>query len=325
MKTDRAESRRGFALLAALWLVMAIAAVALEFGLQAHDRSVTAINVAERMQAAAAANAGIETTRSRLDRLMEGKSGGDRFVAGIDTADPWAQAPYLLSGGARVGNAAFAVTVRDAGDLLNVNLLGEDEWRAFLASLGEDYDTADRIAQAITDWRDHDDDPRPRGAERAQYARLGRLVLPANRNFASVADLRDVVGVTPELYARIAPYLSVGTDGTVNVNTADAAVLRTLPGFTDDVVSAVLEQRSGDTPLRSMQQLLRSLPTETRSALVKHLNELSGRAAFRTQAVLVHSVGWAPGRHIRVVSDALLVRGRNEGQRETIHQWRRDE
>ena len=49
------RNRRGFALLAAIWLVVAIAAVALQFSLEARERRLLGIHTAERGKGLAAA------------------------------------------------------------------------------------------------------------------------------------------------------------------------------------------------------------------------------------------------------------------------------
>jgi general secretion pathway protein K len=315
--------RRGFALLTAMWLVVAIAAVALEFSLHEQQRRMTAIDVAERTQAYAAANAGIATTRSRIIRLLEGVSSGtaDQFASAIDSADPWQRADSLFSGSERVGNGRYVVTVRDAGSVLNINLMSEDNWRTLLTATGVDYDTADQLAQTIMDWTDLDDDPRPRGAEREQYLRARRLVLPPNKRFASVGQLRDVMGMTPDIYKRVAPYLSIGTPGLVSVNTADAAVLRTVPGFTDEVVAAVLAERGSNTRFKSLQDLMQQVPVTTQTELTQAADSIGNHTTFKTQALIVQSVGWAPGGYTHVTSEVVFARQQNQTQ--TV--WRKDE
>ena len=88
---------------------------------------------------------------------------------------------------------------------------------------------ADRLAQRIEDWRDPDDFRRARGAERADYVRAGAKRLPANADFSRVEELRDVAGMTPALFARIAPLASVLGPGQLQVTTAPRAGLRSPP------------------------------------------------------------------------------------------------
>jgi type II secretory pathway component PulK len=94
------------------------------------------------------------------------------------------------------------------------------------------------------DWRDADSLPRPSGAEREDYIQAGMLALPTNASFRDVEDLRSVMGMTPELYAEVEPYLTTRGQGLVNLNTAPVPVLRALPGITDAAINTILQYRS---------------------------------------------------------------------------------
>jgi hypothetical protein len=290
---------------------------------------VTAINVSERAQARAAASAGIETTQARLNYLIEELSngGGDQLSGDITQNDPWHRADSLFSDSAelsRSAGASYRVIVQDGGCMLNVNTLSEDGWRSLFTAVGIDYDAGDQLAQAIMDWRDPDDDPRTRGAERGQYLRTGLLALPTNKNFASVSELRDVMGMTPQIYALVAPYLSVGVSGRVSVNNADAPVLRTIPGFTDDVVAAILQQRYSGLEYQSLQQLEQQLPASSRNMLTDYASQYTNTLTFTTQEIRVVSTGWAPGGHTQVTAEAVF-RPSNVGGRIGMQLvWRRD-
>ena len=64
-----ARDRRGFALLAALALLVAISMVALELATAGRARRLAAANALEHAAASAAAQAGVEDVRARLVRL----------------------------------------------------------------------------------------------------------------------------------------------------------------------------------------------------------------------------------------------------------------
>jgi general secretion pathway protein K len=66
---------------------------------------------------------------------------------------------------------------------------------------------ARRISESAADWVDADRDPAPRGAEDSVYAAAAPPYRPANTLFAEASELRAVVGVTPEIYARLRPFL----------------------------------------------------------------------------------------------------------------------
>jgi len=105
------------------------------------------------------------------------------------------------------------------------------------------------------DWRDADSIPRPSGAERDAYIKAGMLALPMNGPFRDVEDLRDVMGMTPEIYAQAAPYLTTRGTGLVNINTAPVPVLRALPGMTDQTLNLILQMRSQGRRINSLSDV----------------------------------------------------------------------
>jgi general secretion pathway protein K len=107
---------------------------------------------------------------------------------------------------------------------------------------------ADAVTDAILDWRDPDDQRRPRGAERSDYERAGK-VGPRNGPFATVEELREVMGVTPELYRRLEPIVTVNClQAGIDPRVAPLAALRAIPGIRDREVEevAALRRRSLD-------------------------------------------------------------------------------
>jgi type II secretory pathway component PulK len=76
-------------------------------------------------------------------------------------------------------------------------------------SLGIEKDKAQSLADAIADFRDGDNLRRLRGAEAADYRDAGLAWGPKNAPFQAVEELQQVFGVTPELYRRVIPYLSI--------------------------------------------------------------------------------------------------------------------
>lgn len=119
-----------------------------------------------------------------------------------------------------------------------------------------------QIANAIADWEDPDDNVRsPGGAESGYYASLDPPYAPADAPFASVASLRLVKGITPQIYARLAPFLCALPVATpVNINTAPAAVIDAIvPGITLERARAIVGMRSKDgyASVAAFQQIAR--------------------------------------------------------------------
>jgi general secretion pathway protein K len=305
--TGRPTAGRGFALLAALWLLVALSVVGLELGLRARDRRLAAANVAEEGRARAAAEAGVADLHAALARVLDrpnglGRPDPDRLI------DPWARRPGLTGDTITLGDARYLVALNDPTGALHLNRAGEDELRRLLVALRVDAGHADRLAQAIMDWRDSDDLHRARGAEREDYVRLGAPVLPRNAPFARLAELRHVAGMTPEVYERVRPYLTLLGTGLVNLNAAERPVLLALPGMTEQAAAAVVRRRASGRPVRSLEDLALELPSRGREAFQANLLRLQPRVAFETRELVVASDGWVVGSPIRVRARALLAR-----------------
>ncbi len=84
------------------------------------------------------------------------------------------------------------------------------------------------ILEAIQDWMDSDQTPRDFGAEDGYYIDAQPSYRTGNRQFSSVSELRMVAYMTPELYLAIEPFVTVWGDGSLNIQTAPAQVLRTI-------------------------------------------------------------------------------------------------
>jgi len=318
----RHRHRDGFALLTTLWLSVAISALTLSFALEArHDRLEVA-NLAESTQAWAAARAGVATALSRLDRL----SAGTAPVGAIpfDANDPWQWADTLVAEHQQLGDVSYDVHVIDAGARLDINRMSEDDWRNFLDALEVDGTVADQLAQTISDWRDPDDDARANGAERDAYVHAGRVILPANRNFGAVEELRDVLGMTPRIYTLIAPYLMVDGVAQISINTAPAPVLRTITAFTDNVVAVILSTRQSGQRINSLQDLIAMTGSGAASRLATLSPQDRTRLAFTTQTVTIESTGWSPDHRTSVRSLASVTRGTGATAIASIR-WRKDE
>ncbi len=103
------------------------------------------------------------------------------------------------------------------------------------------------LAQAIADWLDTDVDARyPDGAEDLTYMRASPPYRSGNTPMGDVSELLLVQGITPKIYARLAPYVTALPNPTrINVNTAPAPVLLALSADIDDhMVETVMTARA---------------------------------------------------------------------------------
>jgi general secretion pathway protein K len=188
-------------------------------------------NLAEEAKAEALAEAGVN--RAIL------------VLLGLDETIPW-----------RVDGAAFAfdygdgvvhISLQDEGGKIDLNRAGDAVLQGLFTSVGVGQDAAQHLVDAIADFRDADGLRHVNGAEDAEYAKAGLPYDAKDAPFAATEELLQVFGMTPEIYARVAPYVTVYSPRRdVNLATASAAVLAALPYLSPDRVRAIIEQRTAD-------------------------------------------------------------------------------
>lgn len=118
------------------------------------------------------------------------------------------------------GGTAMA-RVRDGGNCFNLNSLvsGDDpeklvarpagvaEFTALMRALRVDPRVAATVAAAASDWIDSDTVAQALGAEDEAYARAPTPYRAANGWMADPSELRALAGMTPQVYAVLAPWL----------------------------------------------------------------------------------------------------------------------
>jgi general secretion pathway protein K len=328
--------RGGFVLVAALWLLVALSAVGLDAALRSQAQRLAAGSQLDAARAREAALAGSEYARARLtaaaldheDELraeIARRAGGTRFVprfSGAAVGDPWREPAELMPPGMVLGDAEFLLDASDTGLRLNINTASEDMLRQFFAhGLRIDYAWADRVTQAILDWRDEDDLPRLNGAEREQYVEAGAAVLPPNRPFTDVAELRHVMGMTPALYAAARPFLTATGSGRINVNAAPEPVLLAVPTFTPAVAAELLRRRDAGQFPRSGTELRALLGPIYEAPAGAALADLNRRVTYATNEVEIMAVGRTGGSAVTATVRSIVARA--EGG--AVMVWRRIE
>jgi general secretion pathway protein K len=250
--------RRGIALLAALWLVVAIAAVALQFSLVARERRMLGLSAADRGRQGAAAAGALATMQARMEYDLRNGPTGQAATAAMQSADPWFGADSIYSGMVSVDSVPVEVIAHDLGTAININVAQEAELRTLFGFVLGDATTADRLAQSIMDWRDVDDNARTSGAERDTYLKSDMLMLPTNGPFREVDDLIHVYGMTAETLGLLRPYITTRGEAQarININAAPEPVLRALPGMSDLILNQILALRSSGRRITSVSQVV---------------------------------------------------------------------
>ena len=186
--------QRGAALLLVLWLITLLAALVGAFALTARIEQQQGRVLFRGLAGDQAARAGLEYALTRL--------------ATDDPALQWQPdgRPYAW----RFGDIDVEVKVVDETGKLDLNQAEGPLFAALLQVLGAEPEVALQVAGAIVDWRDGDDFVQVTGgAEAADYASAGRPYGAKNAPFESVAEVEQVLGMTPELYEVLAPHLTI--------------------------------------------------------------------------------------------------------------------
>ncbi len=222
--------QRGIALILALWLTVMLTVIASGFAFSMRSEAMAARNMISMAQARAAADGAIERTVFELSRPV--------------TPDTWKRDGVAHTW--QDGAISITASATDESALIDINAANEVLLRSLFINVGgADAVLAADITDAIQDWRDADDLKRPNGAEEADYRAAGLKYKPANAPFETVTELARVMGVTPEIYARVAGGLTVhsGQPG-INPLTASRQVLLALPNASAEIVDAYLAARA---------------------------------------------------------------------------------
>src|SRR3546814_5221709 len=98
------------------------------------------------------------------------------------------------------------IEVVDESGKVDLNAADVDLLARLFTVVGVNQATAGDIAAAIADWRDADDLTQPQGgAEDPAYASAGLAWGAKDAQFDTVAEVEQVLGMTPAIYAQVAP------------------------------------------------------------------------------------------------------------------------
>jgi len=224
--------RRGIAQLLVLWALVLLGTLALGFSLSM------------RTEAQAARN-GVDDARA----YFQARTGVARAAVLLATLSVDNVMRMEISGSE--GDASYEVRVESESGKVDINLVSEEVLLEILKKGGLPDDKAGSVRDAILDWKDPDDTPRPRGAEYPEYAQLQEPLRPRNGKIHSVEELRYVNGVTPEFHQEFLSRVFTASGNSPNVNflRAREVVLRSLPGVSPEAAAQIVARRAEDPPM----------------------------------------------------------------------------
>lgn len=298
--------RQGFALFAVLWVIMGIAVLGLGASLAARAAVGTATNRADIARAFWRAEDCLARTRVLIAEVLSARA-DDASGHKVD----WNRLDHYVRSSWLAAQPDCDVDLRPTGVTLDVNAADAEALRALFLALGVWPGRADSLVDAVLDWRDADDVPRPLGAEREWYESNGRHV-PRNGPFAdprelyrvrgleSMQDLEKVLGVEP---------------GRVSLTHAPPEVLAALPGFGPEAVQQILELRRMRRVAIDLAAVAGGLSSGARRQLTARYPDAAERSTPEPDGWIVEARGYAGAPPVVVVVEVKLVRA---GQRAAI-------
>jgi general secretion pathway protein K len=225
--------QRGVALILVMW-VMALMAILLgSFALIARTENLEARHM-------------FDTTAARYDAL----AGVERAIFELRNPNPssrWVAdgRPYEFP----YEGALVHVEITNESGKIDLNVADSSILISLFLSTGVDQERAAQLSDAIQDWKDADDLPRPHGAEAEQYARLGLDYAPTNKPFQTISEVQQVLGMTYDIYRRIEPAITIYSGSRLpNAAFAPLEALRAMPGMTDALAQQIIATRQSMPP-----------------------------------------------------------------------------
>jgi len=225
-------ANRGVALLLVLWALVLLGTLALGFSWSMRTEAMAARN-------------GIDETRA----YFQARTGVNRAVAMLASLS--ADNVLAASIAGEDGDASYEVRIEAESGKVNVNLVGEEVLLEILKKGGLPEEEAEGVRDAILDWRDEDDVPRPRGAERAEYGRMTEPITPRNGRIRGIGELMHVKGVTKEFHEAFLSrvFTAHGNSARLNFLRAPEIVLRSLPGVSAGAADRIVAGRREEPPI----------------------------------------------------------------------------
>ena len=300
-------------------LVLALAVIALLVSLVV-DFSYTmmvdltlAANLRDGQKAFYVARSGVELAKHLLQE-------DDPAFDALD--EDWALLPEHPGFLAADDEGRFKVTIEDEAAKIPLNKLitGDKDKkvdlvvRAQLERLFELLELEPELIDPIIDWLDPDNNPQPFGAEDAYYQSLPSPYPCKNGPLDAIEELLLVKGMTKEiLYGTdekqgLIHFLTLYSDGKVNINTASVEVLASLSDKIDNVTAqAIIDYRQKNPFQEIKYDDIKSLPGMT----LEIFNDIKDQCDVKSSSFSLRAEGQV--REIKKVIYTVLKREENKG------------
>lgn len=223
------RNERGVVLAIVLWVIAALSLIAIAMLASAMNAQRIGHNAWAQLQVQTAADEGIQRAILSL------------FDPGRNTRTPLDGAQRQIS----LDDVAVTIAIQDEAGRIDLNYAGRRLLHDLFVSAGAGTNEADTLAGRVLDWRSGtkspgvDDDSRGAGS-----------YTPRGGPFQSVDELKLVAGMTPELFARVEPALTVYShSASFDMRSAPKEVLEVIPGMNPGSAQKAVDARSATPTL----------------------------------------------------------------------------
>jgi len=252
------RGERGFALVVTLIITALLVALLVEFVNEVYVDTSHSKNFVASQQAEILAESGIAGGIKLLQFSGSLRKGGEY----TSLLDLWAK-PFTHE--TEVGRVLISIEEEsgklDLNSVVSQTGVPSEFHKDIFLRLLTNLKLSPELYEALADWLDSDATPRPNGAENNYYLSLKPPYQAHNNRFDTLEELALVRGFTPEVLARLRPYVTVYGSGLetgaqtalININTAPKELLAALDDrlMRGDLADQILEYRKSK-PIQSL-------------------------------------------------------------------------
>lgn len=229
-----AKKQNGVALVLVLWMLVLLIIMATGYSRMMRTETLLTANMVHSAQAQALAEAGVYQAITELLKPVNEqlwKTDGTNY-------------PYQF------GDETTVLQIRAETGKIDLNTASSELLFGLLQSVNIPKEELLSQLQAILDWRDKDKLTRTHGAEDTDYENAGEEYGAKDGPFNSLDELLLVQGMTPELYRKIRPALTIYShQAGIYPQSAPREALLAIPLMTEETVEEYLVQRvANDDP-----------------------------------------------------------------------------
>jgi general secretion pathway protein K len=219
------SSEAGFIIIAVLWILAALAALAMIFSVYLSNsaRALGATDIS--IERDALVSASLELTAYRL--------------LSADEKERPSQGSFSF----RMDNAEALVTFSSEAARVDLNQAPKEMLAGLFEVLGAEQTAAGELADRVVGWRTKSK-PNAGNNEAALYLAAGLNYSPRQAPFAHVNELSLVLGASPAIVERVLPFVTVfSKSADIDALIALPEVVAALPGMTPQALNDFLKQR----------------------------------------------------------------------------------